>query len=82
MLIEGFGMSQKFLYNMTSQREKQIIGDRKEKIGLKTRADQNTGGALLEFSMRAAMHGKSRVSSAISVCHNQQNFKSLSHLWQ
>ena len=29
------------------------------------RADQNTGGALLEFPMRTAMHGKSRVSSAI-----------------
>ena len=32
------------------------------------RADQNTGGALLEFTMSTAMHGKSRVSSAISVC--------------
>ena len=29
------------------------------------RADQKTGGALLEFSGRTAMHGKSRVSSAI-----------------
>ena len=29
------------------------------------RADQNTGGTLLEFSVRSAMHGKSRVSSAI-----------------
>ena len=28
-------------------------------------ADQNTGGALLEFLVRTAMHGKSRVSSAI-----------------
>ena len=36
----------------------------------KTRADQNTGGALLEFPMKTAMHGKSRVSSAISVCDN------------
>ena len=35
-----------------------------------TRANQNTGGALLEFPMRTAMHGKSRVSSAISFCHN------------
>ena len=35
------------------------------RVGL-TRADQNTGGALLEFPMRTAMHGKSRVSS----CHN------------
>ena len=35
-----------------------------------TRADQNTGGELLEFPMRTAMHGKSRVSSAICVCHN------------
>ena len=33
-------------------------------------ADQNTGGALLEFPMRTAMHGKSRVSYAISVCDN------------
>ena len=32
---------------------------------LHTRADQNTGGALLEFPVRTAMHGKSRVSSAI-----------------
>ena len=30
-----------------------------------TRADQNTGSALLEFLVRTAMHGKSRVSSAI-----------------
>ena len=29
------------------------------------RADQNTGGALLEFPVRTAMHGKSRISSAI-----------------
>ena len=28
------------------------------------------GGALLEFSMRTAMHGSFRVSSAISVCQN------------
>ena len=35
------------------------------------RADENTGGALLEFSMRTGMHGKSRVSYAISVCDNQ-----------
>ena len=35
-----------------------------------SRRDQNTGGALLEFPMRTAMHGKSRVSSAISVCDN------------
>ena len=34
------------------------------------RADQNTGGALLEFPMRTAMHGKSHVLSAISVCDN------------
>ena len=32
-----------------------------------TRADQNTGGARLESPVRTAMHGKSRVSSAISV---------------
>ena len=30
-------------------------------------ADQNTSGALLESPMRTAMHGKSRVSSVISV---------------
>ena len=29
------------------------------------RGDQKTGGALLEFSERTAMHGKSRVLSAI-----------------
>ena len=33
----------------------------------KTKADQNTGGALLESPVRTAMHGKSRVSSVISV---------------
>ena len=38
--------------------------------GIKTRADQNTGGALLEFPMRTAVHEKSRVSSAISVFDN------------
>ena len=38
------------------------------------RTDQNTGGALMEFSMRTAMHGLSRFSSAISVSDNQQNF--------
>ena len=32
------------------------------------------GGALLEFPMRTAMHKKSLVSSAISVCDNKQNF--------
>ena len=32
----------------------------------RTRADQNTGGTLLEFPMRTAMQEKSRVSSAIS----------------
>ena len=35
--------------------------------GSEVRADQNTGDALLESPMRTAMHGKSRVSSAISV---------------
>ena len=34
------------------------------------RVDQNTDGTLLEFPVRTAMHGKSRVSSAISVCDN------------
>ena len=33
------------------------------KHGFFCRADQKTGGALLEFSGRPAMHGKSRVSS-------------------
>ena len=35
-----------------------------------SRADQNTGGALLKFPMRTPIHGKSRVSTAISVCDN------------
>ena len=39
------------------------------------RVDQNTGGALLEFPMRTAVHGESRVPSAISVCDNYQNFR-------
>ena len=43
-------------------------------IGI-NRADQNMGGALLEFPMRSGMHGKPRVSPAISVCDNLQNFK-------
>ena len=34
------------------------------------RTDQNMGGTLLEFPTRIAIHGKSRVSSAISVCDN------------
>ena len=34
------------------------------------KANLNTGGALLEFPMRTAMHGESRVSSAMSVCDN------------
>ena len=38
-------------------------GDERGRIG----ADQNTGGSLLEFPMRTVMHGKFRVSSAISV---------------
>ena len=32
--------------------------------------DQNKDSARLEFPMRTAVHGKSRVSSAISICHN------------
>ena len=40
-----------------------------------TRADQSTGGALLEFPMRTAMHGKSRVSSSISVSNNLKNLE-------
>ena len=39
-----------------------------------TRADQNMGGAFLEFSMRTVMLGTSCVLSAISVCDNYQNF--------
>ena len=35
-----------------------------------TRADQNRCGALLEFPLRTAMHGRSRISSATSVCNN------------
>ena len=35
-----------------------------------TRADQNTGGALLEIPMKTVMHEKSRVSSGICL----QNF--------
>ena len=35
-----------------------------------SREDQNTGGALLEFPVRTAMHGKSRLLSAISVFDN------------
>ena len=31
----------------------------------KIRADQNTGGALLKFPVRTAMHGKSQFSSAV-----------------
>ena len=42
---------------------------------IRTRTDQNTGGALLEFPMRTTMDEKSRVSSAISVCGNSQNFQ-------
>ena len=40
------------------------------KLIIISKADQNTGSALLEFPMRTAMHEKSRVSSAISVCDN------------
>ena len=35
-----------------------------------TKAGQNTGGALLEFSMETAIHSTSRFLSAISVYHN------------
>ena len=49
------------------------------KFGL-SRADQNTGSALLEFSMRTAMHGASYVSSALSICHNYQNFATIPSL--
>ena len=36
------------------------------------RADQNKGGALLEFSVTTAVQEISRVSSAISICNNYQ----------
>ena len=39
-----------------------------------TRADQKTGGALLEFSGRTAMHGKYRVSSAIKATSHSTIF--------
>ena len=35
---------------------------------LETKTDKNTGGAPSEFPMTSALHRKSRVSSAISVC--------------
>ena len=41
---------------------------------LSTRADQDTGGALLGFSTRTDMHGSSHVSSAISVGHICRSF--------
>ena len=48
-----------------------------------TRADQNTGGALLEFPLTTAMHGKSRVSSAISVYDNLKKYSKLvSRQWR
>ena len=48
-----------------------------------TRADQNTGGALLEFPLRTVMHGKSRVSSAISVFDYYQKISKLaSQQWR
>ena len=46
-----------------------------------TRADQNTGGALLKFPMRTAMHGKSRVSFAISATINKIS-NLVSQQWQ
>ena len=36
------------------------------RVSVYLRADQRTGGALLDFSGRTAMHGKSRVSSGIT----------------
>ena len=44
---------------------------------IKTRAAN-----FLKFPMTTAMHGKSRVLSAISVCDNQQNFKMVSRQWR
>ena len=40
-----------------------------------TSADQNTGGALLEFSITTAMHETSCVSPAIYVWNNNKNYK-------
>ena len=42
------------------------MGDQKHVLSIcPLRADQNTGCALLEFSVRTAIHRKYRVSSAI-----------------
>ena len=43
-----------------------------------TRTDQNMVGSHLESSMRTAIHGKSRVSSAISVKMNWIELSALS----
>ena len=41
------------------------------------RCGSKHGITLLEFSMRPAAQGTSRVSPAISVCHNYQSFTSI-----
>ena len=38
------------------------------RVNWSKQVDQNAGGALLEFPMRTAMHLKSSVLSAMSVC--------------
>ena len=47
-----------------------VLVDGYKSCYFRSRADQNTGGALLEFPVRTAMHLKSLVPSAISVCDN------------
>ena len=42
-----------------------------------SRADQNTGDALLEFPVRTAMYETSRVSSAISLFNKETKFHHL-----
>ena len=65
---------------MIDQSGLRLAGERNETVA-RIRAHQNTGGAILEFLMRTALHGKSRVLSAVSVCHNEQNFKLFFHPW-
>ena len=43
----------------------------------KIRADQDTGGAVLKFSMKTATHGTPRISSGTTVCDNYQGFTSI-----
>ena len=50
----------------TFGRYREYIGEYHDSCG-GNRADQNTSSALLESPVRTAMHGKSRISSVISV---------------